>query len=87
MRAVADASRGIFNLLSSEKLKFDDYTFMAEAHLRPVSLRATLVSGRMRPLPPFGRSSLRPGVGEALPLTSQWRGLNLDKSSVRGISV
>ena len=87
MRAVAGASRGIFNLLSSKKIKFDDYTLMAEAHLRSVSLRAKLVSGRMCPLPPFHRERLGPGAGGALPLFSQWRGFDLDKSSLEGVSV
>ena len=87
MRAVADASRGILNLLSSEMLKFDDYTFMAEAHMPPVSLRTKLVSGRIRPLPPFHRARLGPGAGETLPLFSLGRGLYVDKSCMDRISV
>ena len=60
---------------------------MAEAHLRSVSLRAKLVFGRMCPLPPFHRERLGPGAGGALPLFSQWRGFDHDKTSVEGISV
>ena len=87
MRAVAVAPRSILNILIAKMLQFDDHTLMAEAHLRSVSLRAKLVSGPIRPLPPFHRERLGPGAGGALPLFSQWRGFDLDKFSVEGVSV
>ena len=87
MCAVAGVPHSIFHPFIVQMLKFDDLTLMAEAHPRPVSKRAKLVSGRVCPMPSNDRARLGRGAGGAPPPQSQWGKINLSKNRVEGTRV
>ena len=85
--AVAGVPHSIFHLFIAQMLKFDDLTFMAEAHPRSVSKRAKLVSDQVCPPPSVDRAGGGGEPGGRLRPESQGGEFNVSLFSVEGTRV